>query len=127
MDKTWKSVERRVAAYLGGERVPVTGRQRGSAPDISHPTLSIEVKHRESVPFWLKDALHQAECSKKEGQLPVAIIHEKRMRVEDCVVLIKLRDLLEVEDECRRNKGFDDKGTGVGWKARLEGDLPEIG
>ena len=40
----WKQVERDVAADFGGKRVPVTGRQRGDAPDIEHPDFSIEVK-----------------------------------------------------------------------------------
>lgn len=31
---TWKNVEMNIARYLGGARVPVTGRTRGSAPDI---------------------------------------------------------------------------------------------
>ncbi len=36
-DKRWKATERRVAALLGGRRVPVSGRGRGDAPDIAHP------------------------------------------------------------------------------------------
>ena len=51
--KDWKACERRVAEILGGVRVPVTGRQRGVAPDIEHETLSIEVKSRKSLPEWL--------------------------------------------------------------------------
>ena len=30
----WKSFERRVAAQLGGQRIPVTGRHSGDVPDI---------------------------------------------------------------------------------------------
>jgi hypothetical protein len=66
---TWKSVERAIAKVLRDswevanpdysgpkiDRVPITGRGRGSAPDIYHPMFSIEVKHRKSLPKWLKE------------------------------------------------------------------------
>jgi len=45
-DKRWKATERRIAALLGGRRVPVSGRGRGNAPDIAHPWLALEVKDR---------------------------------------------------------------------------------
>lgn len=48
--KSWKSAERRIAAILGGERVPVSGRGREDSPDIEHPILSVEVKSRASIP-----------------------------------------------------------------------------
>jgi hypothetical protein len=34
--KDWKQAERRIADLLGGQRIPVTGRQRGDTPDIEH-------------------------------------------------------------------------------------------
>ena len=52
-DKSWKATGRAVAARPGGERVPVTGRQRGDVPDVAHGWLSIEVKHRQTPPFVL--------------------------------------------------------------------------
>lgn len=61
MDKTWKRVERAIAAAVGGERVPVTGRQRGSAPDVSHASLAIEVKHRKKLPNVFGELLTAAE------------------------------------------------------------------
>jgi len=56
-NQAWKRTERNVAALLGGRRVPVTGRQRGDTPDVAHPLLSLEVKHRREVPAWLTGAL----------------------------------------------------------------------
>jgi hypothetical protein len=47
-DKCWKAAERRIATLLGGKRVPVNG--RGDEPDVAHPWLAIEVKHRASLP-----------------------------------------------------------------------------
>jgi hypothetical protein len=58
--KVWKACERHVAILLGGERVPVSGRARGDAPDIEHPELSIECKSRRRLPAWLEDVLRQA-------------------------------------------------------------------
>lgn len=75
-DKTWKSAERKIAALLGGERVPITGRTRGSAPDITHDTLSLEVKHWKKFPDWLKDAMEQAVMSASPDQIPTVVLHE---------------------------------------------------
>jgi hypothetical protein len=95
-DKTWKKIERQVAALLGGERVPVTGRQRGSAPDVTHPVLSIEVKHRKELPDWLLDALRQAEASRRGDQIPIAILHQKGMAVGDSLTIIRLSDMIKL-------------------------------
>ncbi len=91
--KSWKHGERRVTEMLGGTRVPVTGRGRGDAPDIEHPLLSLEVKTRAKLPAWLHDAMHQAEASARDGQLPVAVLHQDRTRYGDALVLIRLDDL----------------------------------
>jgi hypothetical protein len=41
------------AGFLGGQRMPVTGRQRGDTLDsIEHEALSIEVKSRKALPAW---------------------------------------------------------------------------
>ena len=90
---TWKRIERQIAEMLGGERVPVTGRQRGSAPDIEHEVFSIEVKHRAGFPpHWLEDALKQAEASAKLGQLPIAIWHGKNRPIKESIVMLRLAD-----------------------------------
>lgn len=96
--KTWKSAERTVARLLGGERVPITGRARGSAPDVAHDVLSIEVKHWKKFPDWLKDAMNQAEESQKNGQIPAVILHEKGMKYEDCYTVIRLSDVIKLLD-----------------------------
>jgi len=44
--RDWKQAERRIAAILGGRRIPVSGRGRGDNPDIERPSLSVEVKAR---------------------------------------------------------------------------------
>lgn len=91
-DKQWKACERAVARLLGGERVPVNGRIRGSAPDISHERLSLEVKSRKSVPAWLTEALQQATASSRDGRLPVAVIHEQGGPYADALCVMRLAD-----------------------------------
>lgn len=98
-DKLWKSAERKIASLLGGQRVPITGRQRGSAPDIAHPTLSLEVKHRESLPDWLMDALEQADMANDGEKISTVILHQKGMKYEDCLTLIRLSDLVKLLDK----------------------------
>jgi hypothetical protein len=92
-DKPWKRTEREVARRLGGRRVPVSGRQRGDAPDVEHSDLSIEVKHRESLPGWLHDAMAQARAASGPGQVPVAILHQRGMRYDQSLVVVELRSL----------------------------------
>jgi hypothetical protein len=95
-EKAWKYAERRVAALLGGARVPVSGRGRGDAPDVHHPDLSIEVKSRKTLPAWLEDALKQAEASARDGQLPVAVLHGRRRRYGDALVVLRASELAKL-------------------------------
>ncbi len=44
INPAWERTERRIAALLGGTRVPVTGRQRGNAPDSERDEQSA-VRH----------------------------------------------------------------------------------
>lgn len=92
-EKTWKKVERKIAEFIGGRRVPVTGRGRGDAPDIRHDWLSIECKHRQELPAWIYDAIDQAKRS-AEGtdKLPIAILHEKRAGHSTDLVVMTLGD-----------------------------------
>jgi hypothetical protein len=114
---TWKHAESAIADLLGGRRVPVTGRQRGDAPDIDHPTLAIEVKKvgqgkRPMVNERLKEALEQAtaasmESFRKDGRArtPIAIIEQTTpsRRIERYVVLTlnDFIDLTSSEEEDR--------------------------
>lgn len=92
--KSWKACERKVAAILGGRRIPVSGRGRGDNPDIEHPTLSVEVKSRASFPAWLEDALRQAECSVQNGKTPAVVLHQDRKPYRDALVVIRLEDFV---------------------------------
>jgi hypothetical protein len=100
---TWKRTERDIAARLGGKRVPVTGRARGDAPDIAHETLSLEVKHRASLPAWLHDAMAQAVAAAAPGQVPVAILHEHGTRHDGDLCVVRLVDLVAIVEQASRN------------------------
>ena len=66
----WKNFERRVAAKLGGKRIPITGRE---CLDIDHPFLDIECKYRKSIPAWpFKDAWRQASSGRGIPVIAVA-------------------------------------------------------
>ncbi len=93
MTAQWKETERRVAALLGGSRVPVSGRGRGDAPDIAHPYLSIECKHRKSVPRWLLEAMNQASAAARDGQVPTVIVHRHGGRHAEDLVVLRLADV----------------------------------
>ena len=94
-DRAWKATERAIAARLGGIRVPVSGRQRGDVPDIAHPWLSIEVKHRKTLPAWIHGAMNQARAAARSDQLPVAIVHESGRRHASDLVVIRLGDFYD--------------------------------
>lgn len=96
MDRAWKRAEREIAKRLGGKRVPITGRSRGDVPDIAHPELSVEVKHRKALPGWLTDALAQAVASQKEHKVPIVVLHEEGQPYDDCLVLLRLSDFINL-------------------------------
>ena len=91
----WKRIERKIAAYIGGKRVPVTGRTRGDAPDIEHELLVPEVKYRKKVPDWLKEAMDQAQQAKapQEFKIPCAILVEHGQQAKDTLVVMRLKDV----------------------------------
>ncbi len=90
---SWKRWERVIAKFIGGERVPVSGRARGDAPDIDHAWLSVECKHTSGTlpKLWYK-ARAQAEASARGNQLPVQIYTEKGMNVGDAFIVMRLSD-----------------------------------
>ena len=75
------------------ERVPVTGRTRGSAPDIRNPRFAIEQKHRKKLPALVTGAFDQAIKSVRGDQFPIVILHEHGDPYLDSLVIVQLRDL----------------------------------
>lgn len=93
-----------MAAALGGVRVPVTGRQRGSAPDIAHETYAIEHKYGRVMSARMVEAMEQAEASAAESasqglyRTPLVTIENVRAgrRENGLFVLMRLCDFLEL-------------------------------
>lgn len=97
---TWKAVELALAKLLGGERVPVTGRTMGSAPDIDHADLAIEVKHGKSIPKLLQRAMTQAVAAQsfylkrgKGDRVPVVLFHPEHTRYDESYLIVRIKDL----------------------------------
>lgn len=101
-DKTWKSIERKVAKAFGGERVPVTGRARGSAPDVRHWRYSFEIKHRKGLPSWLHEAMAQAVASKTRDKFPLVVLHERGQAIEQSYAVMRLGDFIANEEGIRK-------------------------
>ena len=100
--RRWKSVERAIARFLGGEREPVSGRQRGYRPDVAHATLAIECKSWARLPLRVCEALEQAERAAQwaarrgePGKLPIAVIHGVRSPMGRALVVMRLEEFVE--------------------------------
>ena len=91
----FKAVERKIAELLGGTRVPVNGRARGSAPDIESSWLSPEVKSYDRRPPSIHEAMAQAKASARGSQLPIAVFHRNGTRYTEALVILTLADFLE--------------------------------
>lgn len=94
-EKRWKAFERRVAAILGGRRVPVTGRSRGDAPDIAHPLYAVEVKHWTRQPETVLAAMRQAKASVRDSRIPVVVIGSPGVDVRRSLVILELGDFAD--------------------------------
>ena len=112
---SWKRLERVHARIFGGERVPVTGRARGEAPDVFTKEFAIEVKMRAKLPALLEDAMDQAVKSVRGDQLPLVVIHKKGQRVDNDYVVMRLKDF-------QKMRGGD---TSAGRKVHEKSEHPE--
>jgi len=88
---TWKQVERRVARTLGGQRVGCNSDRGG--PDVvvgDPPFLLVQVKHRRSLPRWVKSALASVRRSAGPDRLGIVVLHEHQAR--NSLVVMNLAD-----------------------------------
>lgn len=95
-EKAWKKVERRVAAYFGTVRNPLSGgNARHSRSDSLSTTLFIEVKHGAGVPrTWAKIEelfLETERLARLENKIPLVVLHRKgSARVEQYDAFLRL-------------------------------------
>jgi hypothetical protein len=71
----------------------VTGRTRGSAPDIKHPWYALEIKHGKQIPALLIKAMAQAVASVRGDQIPMVVFHPHGADYDDSFVIVKISDL----------------------------------
>lgn len=108
---TWKGGERSSAEFVGGERIPVTGRKGrrkkgeveeevGTPPDIDHDVLAIEQKDGKQIPKLLTRAMSQAISAQtwyrhkgKGERIPVVFMHPFRARRDETLLIIRFCDL----------------------------------
>ena len=60
--------------------------------DVRSRWITCEVKHRQHLPEWLKDAIRQARGYAGPAQLPVAVLHEAGARGGDDLVVLRMAD-----------------------------------
>lgn len=88
--RAFKGTERAVAKLLGGKRLGHFG-----GVDVKARWVSAEVKHRQSLPEWLIDAMAQAKRHAEEGQLPIVVLHVHGERHDENLVIMRLGDFQE--------------------------------
>lgn len=107
-DKAWKAMERRIAKWLGGKRVPLSGENNGFASgDVDHKRLFIECKQRKSIAiarWWDKANKDKAKAlgEHKDRKETVLIIQEKHspryLALVDLDMIIETDAMVEVLD-----------------------------
>ena len=91
MDKSWKAFERRIAARLGGKRIPVTGERDGS--DVDAGPFQYQCKLRRGVPSYLRDWLRGiVSAGERVNAVGVVIWKAPHGRDDDAVVVLRLKD-----------------------------------
>lgn len=85
--RTFKHTERTVARMLGGKRTGHTG-----GADVTVDWLCVEVKHRSTIPAWLRSAVGQAKRNAGSMQLPIAVIHEHGAQHNSDLVVMTMSD-----------------------------------
>lgn len=88
----WKRYETRVAKILGGERIPVTGKDRADR-DVETPLLYVQTKFRKTIPDWLFEWLDGiCLAAKPVDKIGIVVMAQPGMDAGDSVVMMRLRD-----------------------------------
>ena len=91
----WKSVERRVCAFLGCVRTGPTG---DSGPDCTckDSLLAIQIKHREGLPEWLLGMVHDTIQQAGEGRYPILVLYPKGYETGQALAILPLKYMREL-------------------------------
>jgi hypothetical protein len=92
---TWKGFERRVAADLGGRRIPVTGIGRDAA-DVVTPLFHVQAKLRNSLPSWLWGWVSGICMDAGAGKIGVLVLKRPGERDRDGLVVMRYGDFCDL-------------------------------
>ena len=92
----WKAFERRIAADLGGRRIPVTGLGRHGA-DVETPMFDVQIKLRKALPAWIFDWLDGiCGTAQTHGKVGILVLKTPRMRDAEALVVLRMRDFQDL-------------------------------
>ena len=87
-DRGWKAYERRIAADLGGRRIPVTGLDRAGT-DVEHSLFCVQAKLRRSLPAWLFTWLAGiVATAANTDRVGILVLKVPRMRDTEALVVL---------------------------------------
>ena len=93
---TWKGAERRVAADLGGARIPVTGIDRCGA-DVESSVFCVQVKLRKALPEWLWRWLGGVRSdAQPKGKVGILVLKKPRQKDVDGLVVMSYGDFVDL-------------------------------
>jgi hypothetical protein len=87
---------------LGGERVPVTGRQGPlrTSTDIDSPyPIWVDVKSRKQCPVSLWKWYRNVSDNAPPGKIPIVVLHRPHMEYNDSLVVMSIRDFIRIMEE----------------------------
>ena len=91
MDKAWKQFERRVAAKLGGRRLPCDGSRDGA--DVDAGPFQYQCKLGRAMPSYLSKWLAGIRSTAaRSGSTGLVVWKPKHGRDADAVVILSLAD-----------------------------------
>lgn len=97
-DKRWKAVERKVAAKVRGQRIPVTGERDGA--DVLSPMFAYQVKSRRRHPRWLTEWV-AGITGASAPKIGVVVLHTPGHEVDDALVVLRFKDWVDLHGSVR--------------------------
>ncbi len=89
--KTWKNVERDLAKYLEGKRIPVNSTANVTC-DVTTEVMDIQVKHGKKIPVFIVKGMEQACRDCRKDKLPALYLHRKQLSIGEGIICFRLSD-----------------------------------